>query len=299
MDALDTLAVDHSRIEARAESDGRQQQKLSFGVAAAHVRVGVGLGVAQGLGGRQRVLVRPAALRHLGQDVVAGAVQEAVHGRGALGAEALGEGSDDGNAARDAGLEAHRPSAFPGGGPDFGAVGYQQRLVGSGHGLPVAECVHHPFLLGLQVLDAAGGQHLHYDVDVGMSGDLHRVRGEQLRRRRVPRLPLGGAREHLDHLGVDAEARQVAVDDEVVDRAAHGAGAEDADANLGFHARYSGSTPMALRMVRTACRVRCSFSIRAKRTCWSPYWPKPMPGDTATLPSFSRNLENSTDPMDR
>src|SRR5690606_28479244 len=51
------------------------------------------------------------------------------------------------------------------------------------------------------------------------------------------------------------------------------------------------------RMPRTAWRIRCSFSIRAKRTWVSPYSPKPMPGETATLASSSSFLANSSEPM--
>ena len=50
---------------------------------------------------------------------------------------------------------------------------------------------------------------------------------------------------------------------------------------------------------RSACRVRSSFSISAKRTWWSPCSPNPMPGDTATLASVSRSFENSSDPSSR
>src|ERR1700733_358242 len=47
---------------------------------------------------------------------------------------------------------------------------------------------------------------------------------------------------------------------------------------------------------RRACRVRSSFSISEKRTCPSPWAPKPTPGLTATLASSSSFLENSTEP---
>ena len=45
-----------------------------------------------------------------------------------------------------------------------------------------------------------------------------------------------------------------------------------------------------------ACRVRCSFSIRAKRTNPSPIGPKPIPGDTATSAFSIRSFANSSDP---
>src|ERR1051325_1428367 len=37
--------------------------------------------------------------------------------------------------------------------------------------------------------------------------------------------------------------------------------------------------------------------MSAKRTYGSPYSPKPMPGETATFASCSRNFENSTEPI--
>src|SRR5690606_7668987 len=66
----------------------------------------------------------------------------------------------------------------------------------------------------------------------------------------------------------------------------------------GFHFSRPSLRTMSL-MPRTAWRVRCSFSIRAKRTYSSPYSPKPMPGETATLASDSTRLENSSEPMAR
>src|SRR5262249_18935316 len=62
-------------------------------------------------------------------------------------------------------------------------------------------------------------------------------------------------------------------------------------------ATVRGAAPSARRMPRIACRVRCSFSIKAKRTQRSPYSPKPIPGDTATFASRSRKVENSSDPI--
>ena len=52
-------------------------------------------------------------------------------------------------------------------------------------------------------------------------------------------------------------------------------------------------------MPRMACRVRGSFSIRAKRTCPSPNSPNPMPGDTDTLACASSFLVNSSEPSGR
>ena len=55
----------------------------------------------------------------------------------------------------------------------------------------------------------------------------------------------------------------------------------------------------APRRWRTAWPMRCSFSIRAKRTCPSPPGPKPTPGDVATPASLTRYFENSREPISR
>ena len=45
----------------------------------------------------------------------------------------------------------------------------------------------------------------------------------------------------------------------------------------------------SLRIPRTACPMRCSFSTSAKRTKPSPPGPNPTPGDTATLASCTQH----------
>ena len=52
-------------------------------------------------------------------------------------------------------------------------------------------------------------------------------------------------------------------------------------------------------MLRTAWRIRCRFSTSARRTWPSPYSPKPMPGETATLASSSRSLLKASEPIAR
>ena len=53
------------------------------------------------------------------------------------------------------------------------------------------------------------------------------------------------------------------------------------------------------RRLRTAWPMRCSFSMRAKRTCPSPPGPNPTPGEVATSASLTRNDENSSEPISR
>src|SRR6478736_6494857 len=48
---------------------------------------------------------------------------------------------------------------------------------------------------------------------------------------------------------------------------------------------------------RTACTMRCSFSIRANRTNLSPAGPNPTPGDTATSHSLTIRVANAIEPI--
>src|SRR5437870_6898291 len=76
----------------------------------------------------------------------------------------------------------------------------------------------------------------------------------------------------------------------------------DAAARLCSPRRSSG---MSLRperkvlMLRVAWRRRWRFSTRAMRTKPSPYSPKPIPGDTATLARSSKSFEKARLPMPR
>jgi hypothetical protein len=55
----------------------------------------------------------------------------------------------------------------------------------------------------------------------------------------------------------------------------------------------------ARRRLRIPWPMRCSFSIRAKRTWPSPPGPNPIPGEVATLASLTSMEANSTEPSSR
>ena len=88
-DALDALDVDLVEGDARAEGEARQQGELVGGVEAADVEGGIGFGVALGLGLLQHVGERAVLLLHLRQDVIAGAVEDAVDAADLVGGQRL------------------------------------------------------------------------------------------------------------------------------------------------------------------------------------------------------------------
>ena len=92
-------------------------------------KLGIGLGVAQLLRVGQDLGELAPALAHLGQDVVAGAVQDAGDGADAVAGQALAQRLDHRDAAGHRRLERQRHAAFLRRTRQFGAMHRQQRLV--------------------------------------------------------------------------------------------------------------------------------------------------------------------------
>ena len=100
------------------------------GVDAVDVEARVGLGVAQRLRLGQDVAEVAAALAHRGQDVVRGAVEDAVDALEPVRGQPLPQGLDDRDAARDRRLEGERHACPLGQPRQLGAVMGQHGLVG-------------------------------------------------------------------------------------------------------------------------------------------------------------------------
>jgi len=96
------------------------------GVEAFDVEGGVGFGIAQALGVHQAGLEGQAFEFHAGEDVVAGAVENARQPRDAVAGERLAQRLDHRDAAGRRGLESQRDALLS-------AVMGKQRLVGSDH----------------------------------------------------------------------------------------------------------------------------------------------------------------------
>ena len=86
---FDPLDVDLVEGHARAEGEARQQCQLVGGVEAADVEGGIGFGVALGLGFLEDVAERAMLFQHLREDVIAGAVEDAVDAADLIGGQAL------------------------------------------------------------------------------------------------------------------------------------------------------------------------------------------------------------------
>ena len=74
-------------------------------VAAADIQSGIGLGIALGLGVFQNLGKAAAADFHFGENVIAGAIENALHGVHAMRNQGFAQDADNGNAARHRRLE--------------------------------------------------------------------------------------------------------------------------------------------------------------------------------------------------
>ena len=92
-------------IDLGAERGAGQHGELVRGVDAVDVEAGIGLGIARRLRLGQHGVEVAAGLAHRGQDVVAGAVEDAVEAPHAIADQAFAQCLDDRDAARDRRLE--------------------------------------------------------------------------------------------------------------------------------------------------------------------------------------------------
>ena len=260
---------------AHAEGERGEQRELVRRVDAVDVGRGIRLRQPEPLRLGEHVVEAAPLARHRGEDVVAGAVDDAVHGRRPVARQRLLQRAQDRDAAADARLEAEPHAGALRGGDDLLAVYREQRLVRRHHVLAVPHGVQHEAPRRL-----VAAHQLDHHLDVRIRDQLERVArqpdargrdaaigvevdvGDGGERDRAPRAArdLGAVRaEELHHAGADrAEADQ-----------------PDAKGPSRRHPRqpawarraaWSRPAPSAFLMPRIACRVRCSFSISAKRT---------------------------------
>ena len=170
------------------------------GVAAAHVQSGIGFGIAQGLRFFQHLGERRAQRFHLGEDIIAGAVEDALHRLHVIGDQAFPQGLHDGNAARHRSFEFELEIALL---RPFGqrlAMNGQQRLVGRHHMLAMIERGFDQ-LPGDAILAAD-----QFDNHVGVAFDQRQRIGDEIRDLEISRLCLI-ARAHAHHHKIAPRAR--------------------------------------------------------------------------------------------
>jgi len=106
----------------RSKGEFPQNRQFLRGIAPIDVHGGIGFRVPQFLRLFQGFVVGLLLLDHLGQDEVAGAVQNRGDGSDLIGRHALRDDGDDRDASRDGGFKSDRPAQFLRTGEQFGAV---------------------------------------------------------------------------------------------------------------------------------------------------------------------------------
>ncbi len=161
--------------DPEAVGEGGEDAGLVGGVVAIDVEGGISLRVAEALGIGEHGGEFGAFELHPGEDVVAGAVDDAPDGLDAIPDEGFAEDLDDGNATGDGGLVVEVGGVGSCGLEEFLAVGGKQGLVGGDDGFAVAEG-------GKDDLAGGGGAAHEFDdqVDGGVVDDGLPVLGQEV-----------------------------------------------------------------------------------------------------------------------
>ena len=170
-DRFDAFDIDQLEAHARAEGEAGEQRELVRRVEAADVEGGIGLGVALRLRLLQHIGKAPALLLHPRQDVIAGAVEDAVDAGDVVALQALADRLYDRDAAGHRRLEVERHAALLGERGEARTVMSEQRLVGGDDVLAGAERGLHG---GFRHAALAAHQ-LDEHVDVGIGRQRDRV----------------------------------------------------------------------------------------------------------------------------
>ena len=176
-EGADALAVHVGGGDLGAEDDAGHDGSLGGGVAAVHIRAGVGLGEAQGLRLGEGVGVAGTAGGHAAEDVVGGAVDDAHDAAHRLAGQGLPQRPHERDGAAHRRLEQQVHAGRPGRGEEFGAVSGQDLLVGGHHRLAARQSRQQQLPGGVDAADE-----LHHDVDLGMAHHGRGVAGEQVGR---------------------------------------------------------------------------------------------------------------------
>ena len=256
--AGDALGVHALEVERHAERDGGEDRELVRGVHPLDVEGGVGFRVAEPLRLAEHVGERGATITHLGQDEVAGAVDDPGEPLDAVPGQPFAQRLDDRDPAGHRGFERDHHPAGVGGLEDRVAVHGDEGLVGRDHVLAATNRLEDEPAGRIGAADE-----LDDDVDVGIAHDLARIGGESdalggADARPVER-PDRGPRDHDVAAGPARDLLAVAsqhVDGAAADRSE----AEHSDANRGHAPDLRCATP-AGRSDHGARRTQVLMSI--------------------------------------
>ena len=167
VDRRDGAARDVGGRHLHAQADRAEDRQFRARVVAFDVVGGIGLGVAKLLRPGQRIGKGGAGRLHAGEDVVAGAVEDAGDPLDAVARDAVAQGADHGDAAGDGRFKAQVPPLVAGQPQQLAAVVCDELFVGRDDRAPGLESAAHPRTGGVASADEL-------DDDVGVRRE-HRL----------------------------------------------------------------------------------------------------------------------------
>lgn len=129
VDLVHALNMDAALGNPKAVAEGGEDDGFVRRIPAAHVQGGVSLRVAFFLSLAKGISIAQSCLTHAGQDVIAGAIDDAVNGEDAVAHQPFLQDLNDGNATRDGCFKVNRHAALLGEGEELLATLSQQRFV--------------------------------------------------------------------------------------------------------------------------------------------------------------------------
>ena len=224
---VDARPRDEFPIDPGGKGQVSENGQLLRSVAAVDIHGRIGLGVAQPLRLGQGIGIGLAAILHLREDEVAGAVEDSVNRLDLVGHERLVDGRDDRNPAAHGGLEGDRPADAPGAIEKLAAMFRQQGLVRRDDVLAALQDLEHDGAIGLEAADK-----LHDRLDLRIIEDRRQLGGQKPGRRRN----IAGTSQvridnpHQFHLSADLAGNAIRVFQQ---KSCH-AGADGPETNNGY-----------------------------------------------------------------
>jgi hypothetical protein len=173
IERIDADAGNFAPIDPCTEGEVGEDRQLLGRVTPIHIHRRVGFGITQPLGLGDGVGVGGAEAVHLGQDVIARAVQDPFERFDGVGRKALGNVRDDRDPAGDGRFESDRAAEFAGQGEEFGAMFGEDRLVRRDDVFPRFQEPDHDRAGRFEAADEVGD-----DLDFGVAVDLFDIIGQ-------------------------------------------------------------------------------------------------------------------------
>ena len=199
-DVADAFGMDAARFDPEAVGQRCEDSNLVSGVVAVDVERRFSFGVAQALSIGQDIRELGPLELHPGEDVVAGAIDDAGDARDPVSGEGFPERLDDGNAPGDGGFVVEVRLVLRSQSEEFWAVGREESLVGGDHRLAQFEgCTDH------LACCCHSAHQFDHELDLGIMDHLAPVAGQHRGGYGESARPAGIPHGHADDVQSDPQ----------------------------------------------------------------------------------------------